>query len=323
MRRVESSRFGAPQVLEIVRHDDPVPSACEVLIRQQAIGVNFIDILLRRGDLGGTPPVRPGLEAAGVVLAVGSGVTGLATGDRVAYAGGASGAYADVRTVDASRVVALPPHVSTTDAAAVFFKALTADYLVHRLRPLHEGDVVLFHGAAGGVGTLAIPMLRSRGIRVIGSVGKAAKVPYALALGCEAVAVIGSDDVAQLVKDRTAGRGVAVAYDPIGRATIDSSFASLARFGLLVSYGWASGDADPVPWARLRERGSVFITRPTVSHYTDDRKDLEAAAARVFDALAEGVIAPRIHATYPLADVARAHEDMEAGRHMGSLILAP
>lgn len=323
MLRVEFSRFGGPQVLEVVRHDDPVPAAGEVLIQQQAIGVNFIDVLLRRGDLGGTPPGRPGLEAAGVVLAVGSGVTGLRPGDRVVYAGGASGAYADLRATDASRVVVLPAYVSATDAAAVFFKALTADYLVHRLRPLRAGDVVLFHGAAGGVGTLAIPMLRRLGVRVVGSVGKAAKVPYALELGCEAVAVLGSDDVPQLVAERTAGRGVAVAYDPIGRETIDGSFASLAHFGLLVSYGWASGDADPVPWSRLRERGSVFITRPTVSHYTQDREDLVAAARRVFDALAEGTIAPRIHASYPLEDVARAHADMEAGRHMGSLVLAP
>ncbi|RZL92699.1 MAG: quinone oxidoreductase [Variovorax sp.] len=321
MKEIVVGRFGGPEELVLRDRDVPPPAEGEVQVRQAAVGVNFIDVLLRRGELGGTPPAPVGLEAAGRVVAVGAGVNGVAVGDRVVYAGGAAGAYCDIRNVRADRIIATPPSLSDDDAAAIFFKALTADYLIHKLRPLTQDDTVLFHGAAGGVGSIAIPWLRSLGVSVVGTTSKPDKAAYAHSLGCQRVAVLGQDDVADAVRDVSGGKGASVVYDSIGRATIDASFASLARFGLLVTFGWASGDIDPIPPAKLRERGSVFVTRPTVSHYIEARDDYVAAAGRVFAALAAGVFSPHIHETVALGDAGRAHHLLETGGHRGSVIL--
>lgn len=323
MKQIQFARFGGPEVLEMVSTELVAPAAGEISVRHIAVGVNFIDVLLRRGDLGGVLPARIGLEGAGNVTAVGSGVEGIAVGDRVVYAGGPAGSYSDMRNVDASRAVVLPPGIGEAEAAALFFKALTADYLIHRLRDLKPGDTVLFHGATGGVGSIAVPWLTHKGINVVGTTGQRAKAAYAAALGCQRVAVLGEDDIVQAVSQVSRGRGATVVYDPIGQSTFEASFASLARFGLLVSYGWASGDIDPISATRLRERGSVFITRPTVSHYIEDRTDLLRAAARVFDAYDNGIFRAQIFERFPLSRAAEAHALLERGGHQGSLILQP
>lgn len=323
MNEIIISRFGGPDVLALQPGVLAAPAAGDITVRHGAIGVNFIDVLLRRGDLGGATPARVGLEGAGVVEAVGPGVDGVQVGDRVVYAGGPAGSYSDVRNIAAARAVPLPTDLDEAQAAAIFFKALTADYLIHRLRPLQSGDTVLFHGATGGVGSIAVPWLKHLGVRVVGTTGQRTKVAYAQALGCDRVAVLGEDDVADAVKQVSGGRGATVVYDPIGKATFEASFASLARFGLFVSYGWASGDIDPIPAAKLRERGSVFFTRPTVSHYIEARDDLVAAAARVFDAYRSGLFGAAIFERFALADAGRAHALLERGGHRGSVILQP
>ena len=313
--------FGGSDVLRGGSEEIPAESApSAVRIKQHAVGVNFIDVLTRRGDLGGTAPFRLGLEAAGIVESVGSDVRGIAAGDRVVYAGGGAGSYADIRDVPADRVVVLPDAVTFEDAAAVFFKGLTADYLVNRLHLLSAGDWVLLHGAAGGLAALLVPLLRSQGIRTIGTVGSKDKVRTAKEFGCEVVLILGEDDIAAKVREATPN-GVAVAYDPIGKSTFEASFTSLRRFGLLVSFGWASGDPDPIPLSRLRTQGSVFVTRPTVSHYTEDRADLLAGAQRVFDALNRGVYRARIDRVFPLREAAAAHDCLEHGINRGQLIL--
>ena len=324
-RYVHGTAFGGPEVLALASETLAAPGPGQILIRHDAIGVNFIDILQRRGDLGREVPYRLGLEAAGEVLAVGKDVTDLVPGDRVACAGGPMGAYAEARLLGAARAVRLPDGIDARIAAAVFFKGLTADYLVHRMRPLSPGDGVLVTAAAGGVGQLIVAMLKAAGVMVVGTVGQAAKAEAARAAGCDHVLVLdqisSAVDGAAQVRDWTGGKGVAVAYDSIGRATFDLSLAALARFGLLVSYGWASGDVDPVAPARLREAGSVFLTRPTIGHYTEARKDLVAGAERVFQALQDGVITANIHAELALDQAAEAHRLIESRASEGSIIL--
>lgn len=321
---VEGIQFGDPQVLQLRTESLGKPNAGEVLVRQDAIGVNFIDALLRRGELAQTVPYRLGLEGAGEVIEVGEGVSHLQAGDRVVYAGGAAGSYASARLLPANRAVKLPSAIDFVSAAAVFFKALTADYLVNRLRAIHPGDAVLFTAAAGGVGSLAVPLLKQLGATVIGTVGKEEKADSARAIGCDHVLVLprDSDFAVAKVREWTDGRGVVIAYDSVGKVSIDASLGSLARFGLLVSYGWASGDIEVSP-GRLREMGSLFMTRPTVAHYTEARADLEAGAERIFAALEAGVITASIHARLPLAKAGDAHAILESGGNVGSIVLDP
>ncbi len=320
---IEGRAFGAPDVLALNRERLAPPQAGEILLRQQAVGVNFIDVLLRRGELAQTIPYRLGLEGAGEVIDIGPGVTEIAVGDRIVYAGGPAGGYASARLLPAARAVKLPDSIDMATAAAVFFKALTADYLVHRLRSIAPGDAVLFTAAAGGVGSLAVPMLKHAGTIVIGTVGKPEKVAHARALGCDHVLVLpqDKDDAVARIRDWTSGRGVAIAYDSLGQVSIDVSLAALARFGLLVSYGWASGDFPPITAARLREQGSVFFTRPTVAHYTESRADLLEGAARVFAAINQGVIRSSIFARLPLERAGEAQAILETGGNTGSVIL--
>ncbi|MBX9910540.1 MAG: quinone oxidoreductase [Beijerinckiaceae bacterium] len=319
---IEGQAFGGPDVLSVGTTIVTSPQPGEVLIEQVAIGVNFIDVLLRRGELSKQTPYRLGLEASGHVVAVGEGVADLAVGDRVVYAGGPPGAYATRRCVPASRVVRVPEAVELIDAAAMFFKALTADYLVTRLRKLEPGEPVLVHAATGGVGSIIVPLLKAAGVIVIGVVGRESKRDMAVALGCDHVLVrSATSDLSDEVRSLTGGAGVSVAYDSIGRDTFDASMGSLRRFGLLVSYGWASGDVDPISLSKLRDSGSLFVTRPTVSHYTDRRDDLLAGAKRVFTAINGGILKPQIGMKLPLAQVVQAHNQMEQRQTQGSVVL--
>lgn len=319
---IEGCAFGGPDVLSVNTGPIGAPQPEEVLINQVAIGVNFIDILLRRGELSKQAPYRVGLEASGHVLALGEKVVDLAVGDRVVYAGGPPGAYATLRCVPASRVVKLPASIDLVEAAGVFFKALTADYLVNRLRKLEPRDAVLVHAAAGGIGSLAIPLLKAAGVTVLGVVGANAKRQKATDLGCDHVIVQDEvTDIAEEVRRFTGGAGVSVAYDSVGRDTFEASMRSLQRFGLLVSYGWASGEVAPVSLAKLRDCGSLFLTRPTISHYTERRDDLLAGAGRAFRALESGVLKAQIGLQLSIRQAAQAHEAMEQRRTQGSVVL--
>lgn len=297
----------------------PDPGTGEIRVRHLAVGVNFLDILMRSGRAGAAMPARLGVEGVAVVEAAGPGVD-LMPGDRVVYAGGPPGAYSDRRTMPAARAVRLPDTIAPREAAALFFKGLTAQYLATRMRPLAPGDPVLVLAAAGGVGSLLARWLVNRGQRVIAAVGSADKVAAATATGAEAVLVVGRDDIAARVRDLTGGRGVQVVYDSVGRDTWDASVASLARFGLLVSYGWASGD-PAVDLNTLRNAGSLFVTRPTIAHYTEDPADLQRAATEVFDLIAAGVLRFDAIETLPLDQVAQAHRRIESRQARGPVVL--
>lgn len=320
---VQGQHFGGPEVLTLETERLEAPARDQLLVRHAAIGVNFIDINQRRGEGSRATPYRLGLEAAGEVLAVGPDVTDFAPGDRIVYAGGPMGAYAQARRLPAGRAVRLPDDVEYRAAAGVLFKGLTADYLVHRLRRLVPGDAVLFTAAAGGVGQIAVPMLKQLGVVVIGTVGDESKVQAAREAGCDHVLVLTANAEQSLsqIKEWTQGKGVTVAYDSIGRATFELSLASLGRFGLLVSYGRASGEVEPLQLSRLREMGSLFVTRPTVGDYTAERDDLLVSAERVFAALRAGIVKANIFDELDLSQAGEAHRMIEARRTQGSVLL--
>lgn len=322
---IRFSEFGGPDVLSLHRIDLPDPGPAEIQLHHRAIGLNFIDIYHRKGVFAAplSLPSGLGVEGVGEVTAVGEGVTGFAPGDRVAYVGGPPGAYATARNLPAARAVRLPDGIGDTTAAAVIFKGLTAEYLIHRCVAVRPGDRVLFHAAAGGVGSLACQWLEALGAEVIGTVGSDAKADTARRNGCDHVIVTGSEDVAARVKDITGGQGVRVAYDSVGADTFAASLDSLAPRGTLVSFGESSGPVPPLAVSSLGARGSLFLTRPSIAHYTADRAEYQAAVQRLFAAMADGTLAPPRVTAYPLADAARAQDDMENRRTQGSVVLLP
>lgn len=319
------SQFGGPDVLAPQRIPLPPPAAGEIQLRHRAIGLNFIDIYHRRGVFTAPLPLPSGLgvEGVGDVTAVGAGVMGFATGDRVAYVGGPPGAYAEARNLPAARAIAVPDGIDDTTVAAALFKGLTADYLIHRCVAVQPGDRVLFHAAAGGVGSLACQWLRAIGATVIGTVGSDAKADTARRNGCDHVIVLDNGDVAARVREITGGTGVRVAYDSVGAHTFAASLDSLAPRGTLVSFGESSGTVPPLALASLGAKGSLSVTRPSIAHYTADRAEYEAAARRLFAALTDGTLAPPKVATYQLTDAARAQDDLENRRTEGSVVLLP
>jgi NADPH2:quinone reductase len=325
-REVVINRFGGPEVLEPRHAQDSGPGKGEVRIRQTAIGVNFTDVHGRRGDyapLRAMPlPLVLGMEAAGVVDAVGEGVTRFRAGDRVAYASVPLGAYREVRNFPAERCVPLPGNVSDRDAAAILLKGLTVHMLVRRVFRVPRGAWVVFHSAAGGVGVLAGQWLRALGARAIGIVGAEGKVEAARAAGYEAVFVRGRDDWPARVRELSGG-GVPVVYDPVGRDTWEGSLGCLAPRGHLVCFGNSSGLVPPFSVNELRDRGSLSVSWVRFSDYTADPGELQAAAAELFDALAAGAVAaPKPHCL-PLEQAAEAHQRLESGQTTGPLVLVP
>ena len=318
-------RFGGPDALSLDRIDLPDPGPGEIQVRHDAIGVNFIDIYYRRGVFAAPLPLPSGLgvEGVGQVTAVGEGVTGFAPGDRVAYVGGPPGAYSDMRNLPAARAVKAPEGIDDTTLAAMTFKGLTAEYLIHRCVAVRPGDRVLFHAAAGGVGSIACQWLHAIGAEVIGTVGSQAKVDTARRNGCAHVIVAGTEDIADRVKQITGGAGVRAAFDSVGADTFAASLDSLAPRGILVSFGESSGPVPPLPVASLGARGSLFVTRPSIAHYTADPAEYRAAAQRLFAAMADGTLAPPQVTTYPLDRAAQAQDDMENRRTQGSVVLLP
>lgn len=323
MLAIKATRTGGPEVIEVVDLPVPTPGPGEILIRHEAIGLNFIDTYYRSGLYPARLPGVLGVEGAGVVEAVGEGVTRFKTGDRAGYAGGPLGAYAEFRTYKADRAVPLPPGVSSETAAAALLKGMTAEFLLRRCYPVKSGQTVLVHAAAGGVGQILVQWARHLGCRVIGTAGDAAKADIARALGCEDVILYREEDVAARVRALTGGEGVPVVYDGVGAATFEGSLSSLARRGMLVSYGNASGPAPAVLPSRLAQGGSLFLTRPGLFDYIATRDELDESAGALFEVLAAGAVKVEIGQTFPLAEARAAHEALEGRGTTGSTLLIP
>ena len=314
---------GGPEVLLWEEVDVPAPAAGEATVRHHAVGLNFIDTYHRTGLYPLPLPAGIGLEGAGVVEAVGDGVTEVKVGDRVAYAGGPVGAYAEVRNIPAHRLLKLPDAIAFDTAAAMMLQGLTAAYLLRRTYRVQPGDAVLIHAAAGGVGLIACQWAKALGATVIGTVGSPAKAELAKAHGCDHVINYSTENFTQRVREITGGEGVPVAYDGVGKETFMGSLDSLRPLGMLVTYGNASGPVPPFDLLQLSQKGSLFVTRPTIVHYTAKRADLEALGAELFDIVASGKVRIEVNQTYPLKDAAQAHRDLEARKTTGSTILLP
>ena len=322
-RVVQMTMQGGPDVLKAQDLPIPEPGAGEVLVRQTAVGINYLDTYHRSGFYKLPMPSGVGSEAAGRVERVGTAVTDLQIGDRVAYAGGAPGSYASHRVMPAARVVKVPADVSDETAAAVMLKGMTVEYLLNRCYPVKAGDDVLFYAAAGGVGLLAGQWGRHIGARMIGVASGADKCRLAREHGYAEVIDRSREDVLERVKAITGGAGVPVVYDSVGKATFETSLNSLRPRGYFVSFGTTTGAPPPVEAGALQKHGSLFFTRPTLVNYIATRDELTASAAAVFGLLQRGVLRVHIGARYPLADAARAHADLEAGKTMGSSVLMP
>jgi NADPH2:quinone reductase len=322
-RVVRFAQPGGPEVLKEETLDLADPGPGEVQIRQTAIGVNYMDVYLRSGLYPVPTPSGVGGEAAGVIAKVGANISGFREGDRVAYYGGPNGAYASARNIDAKHVLKLPAGVSEEQAAASLLKGMTVEYLMQRCYPVKAGQYVLFYAASGGVGLLAGQWGRHLGARMIGVAGGADKCKLARENGYEFVIDRTKEDIAKRVKEITGGAGVPVAYDSVGKATYEATLNSLAPRGFFVSFGTTTGVPPAVEAPLLQKMGSLYFTRPTLVTYTATRAELEASANAVFDLLARGVLKLSINQRYPLADAARAHADLEAGRTIGSSILVP
>jgi len=313
---------GGPEVLRWEEVPDADPSAGEIRIAQTACGLNFIDVYHRTGLYPLDLPTTLGMEAAGTVDAVGDGVTEFAVGDRVAYAAVPVGAYTDQRIIPAHRVVKLPDAVSDQMAAALMLQGMTAEYLLRRTYKVQPGDTVLFHAAAGGVGQLACQWLKQIGATVIGTVGSDEKAELARAQGCDHAIVYSREDFVARVKEITDGKGVPVVYDSVGASTYEGSLDCLAPRGVLVLFGQASGPVPPFNLGLLAQKGSLYITRPTLMTYTASREDMLESSGALFDAVANGLNVS-INQTYPLKDTAQAHRDLEARKTSGSTVLLP
>ena len=322
MRVVVCERQGGPEVLSVTERPAPQPGPGEVLVEVAAAGVNFMDIYQREGigNYRREPPFALGAEGAGTVTAVGEGVTGLSAGDRVAWAS-APGSYAEQVVLPASRAVPVPAGVSLPVAAAVILQGLTAHYLVSSTFPVRDGDVAVVHAAAGGVGLLLTQLVKRRGGIVVATTSGGPKEALARAAGADYIT--GYGDFRAAVDQATGGEGAHVVYDGVGKDTFDHSLAALRPRGMMVLYGASSGQVPPFDLQRLNSAGSLFATRPTLAHYIASAEELRWRAGELFDLVASGELDVRIGGTYPLADAARAQEDLAARRTTGKLLLIP
>ncbi len=314
---------GGPDVMkwEEVEVGDPGPG--EIRIRHGAVGLNYIDVYFRTGMYPATPPFTPGLEGAGAVEAVGEGVSEVAVGDRVAYAAPPAGAYAQVRLMPADRVVKLPDSISDEQGAAMMLQGMTVEYLLRRTYPVKADDTILFHAAAGGVGLIACQWAKALGATVIGTVGTDEKAELARAHGCDHPIVYTRENFVERVKEITGGEGVPVVYDAVGKDTFADSIDCLAPFGMMVSFGQASGKIGDVDIGILGQKGSLFLTRPTLMTYTARREDLVDSANALFDMVSSGKVKIEIEQRYALSDAAQAHRDLEGRKTTGSTIFTP
>lgn len=323
-QRIQFRQHGGPEVLELVDAEPGQPGPGEVRVRNHAVGLNFIDTYFRSGLYAPERlPSGLGNEGAGVVEALGEGVTGLQPGDRVAYGTGPLGAYAEHHVLPARHLVKLPDSISFEQAAAVMLKGLTCQYLLRQTHPLRAGDTVLFHAAAGGVGSIACQWASALGVRLIGVVGSAQKAARAMALGAWATIDRSREDVVQRVLELTDGHKCPVVYDSVGKDTWEISLDCVAPRGLLVSFGNASGAVTGVNLGVLAQKGSLFVTRPTVAGYADTPERLQAMADELFAMIGSGSIEVEIGQRYPLAEAAEAQRKLAARETTGSTILLP
>jgi len=320
---IRFAKTGGPDVLtwEEVQVGDPGPG--QIRIRHTAVGLNYIDTYHRSGLYPLALPSAIGMEGAGTVEAVGDGVAGLAKGDRVAYASAPLGSYSTERLMPADRVVKMPAAVTDEQAAAMMLKGMTAQYLLRRTYKVQKGETILVHAAAGGVGLIMCQWAKHLGATVIGTVGSDAKADLARAHGCDHPIVYTRENVAQRVKEITDGKGVPVVYDSVGKDTFAGSLDSLRPFGLLASFGNASGPVPPFELGILAAKGSLYVTRPTLVTYTAKRADLEATAKDLIDVVTSGAVKLEIDQRYPLKDAAQAHRDLENRKTTGSTLLMP
>jgi NADPH2:quinone reductase len=315
---------GGPEALVWEEVEVGAPGPGEVRLAQIAVGLNYIDVYHRTG-LYPVPalPTAIGMEAAATVEAVGDGVTELAPGDRVAYASGPPGAYAEARIMPAGRVVKLPEAIADQQAAAMMLQGMTVRYLLRRTYRVSAGETVLFHAAAGGVGLIACQWLKHLGATVIGTAGSEEKAALARAHGCDHTINYRSENFTERVRELTDGAGVPVVYDSVGKDTFEGSLDCLAPMGMMVSFGNSSGPVPPFDPGILSAKGSLYLTRPTLMTYTAKREDLVASAEDLFEVVGSGAVKIEVNQTYPLAEAAQAHRDLEARKTTGSTILLP
>lgn len=322
-KAIQFSRTGGPEVLETVDVVVGEPGPGQARVRHHAIGINFIDVYFRTGLYPLELPSGLGQEAAGVVEAVGEGVTHVQAGDRVAYAGRPNGSYSEVRVMPADILVRLPDAIDFETAAAMMLQGMTVQYLLTRTYPVKAGDTILFHAAAGGVGLIACQWARALGVNLIGTVGSNEKAQLALAHGAAHVINYKTENFVERVREITAGAMVPVVFDSIGKDTFTGSLDCLAPRGTMVSFGNASGPVPPFALTELVSRGSLYITRPTLVSYTATRAELEATAQDLFDMVTSGAVHINIGQRFPLAQAADAHRALEARSTTGSTILLP
>jgi NADPH:quinone reductase-like Zn-dependent oxidoreductase len=316
-------QHGGPEVLRWEEVTLPDPGPGEARVRHHAVGLNYIDVYFRSGLYPQSLPSGLGAEGAGVVEAVGPGVTEVAPGDRVAYAGGPNGSYARARNMPAAKLVRLPDDIDFEQGAAMMLQGLTAQYLLKRTFPVQAGQTILWHAAAGGVGLIACQWAKALGVTVIGTVGSDEKAALARSHGCDHVIVYTRENFVERVREITGGKGVPVVYDSVGKDTWPASLDCLRPLGVMVSFGNASGAVPPINASDLASRGSLFFTRPTLFTYTASREDLVAGANDLFDAVRTGKVRIEVRQRYPLAQAAQAHIDLEARRTTGSTVLVP
>jgi NADPH2:quinone reductase len=313
---------GGPEVMKWEDVPTPEPGPNEALIRHEAVGLNYIDVYFRTGLYKSPLPATIGMEGSGIVLALGSNVADLAVGDRVAYAGGPIGAYATQRVIPADRLVKLPEALDFNTGAAMMLQGLTAQYLLRRTYRVQEGQTILVHAAAGGVGLIMCQWAKYLGANVIGVVSTADKADLARAHGADHV-IIGNQDLPAEVKRITNGAMVPVVYDSVGKDTFSASLDCLAPLGMMVTFGNASGPVPPVDLGILTAKGSLFVTRPTLATYTAKRADLVAGATELFDVVTKGAVKIRVNQTFPLSEAVAAHIALEGRKTTGSTVLIP
>jgi NADPH:quinone reductase len=325
-RAIQITEFGGPEQLKLVDVAVGEPGAGEIRIRHHACGLNFIDVYQRTGLYANALPLTLGMEGAGIVEAVGAGVTHLKAGDRAAYASNPPGSYSEVRVMPAKTVCKLPDDIAFDTAAGMMLKGLTAQYLLKKTLPvqgLQPGDHVLFHAAAGGVGLIACQWAKALGLQLIGTAGGAAKCALALEHGAAHAIDYSKEDFVARVKEITGGRGVKVVYDSIGKDTFEKSLDCLQPFGLMASFGNASGPVPPFAIGALGPKGSLYVTRQTLFTHIATREGAQAMADDLFAVVRSGAVKIRIDQRYALADVAQAHRDLEARKTTGSTVLMP
>jgi NADPH:quinone reductase len=322
-KAIRITATGGPEVMRWEDVEVGEPGEGQARVRHTAVGVNFIDTYQRSGLYPIPVPGGLGGEAAGVVEAVGPGVTVVRPGDRVAYGGSPPGSYSEARVMPAGVLVPIPDGITDQTAAAAMLKGMTVQYLIRRTYPVKAGETVLFHAAAGGVGLIACQWLKALGATVIGTVGSDEKAEVARAHGCDHVIISTREDIAKRVREITGGAGVPVVYDSVGKDTFLGSLDCLRPLGLMVSFGNSSGKVTPFDIGILAQKGSLYLTRPTLATYTATRADLESTARDVFEVIREGKVKVEIRHTYPLADAEQVHRDLEGRRTVGSIVMIP